>query len=64
MRLAAATHDHTLATVTLVLAYCGLRWSEAIGLRVSDTNMLRRRVHVNRAAVEVDGVIEIGAPKS
>lgn len=64
VRLAAATHDHTLATLTLVLAYCGLRWSEAIGLRVSDINMLRRRVHVNRAAVEVDGVIEVGAPKS
>lgn len=64
VRLATATHDHTLATLVLLLAYCGLRWSEAIGLRVSDVNMLRKRVHVNRAAVEVDGSIEVGAPKS
>lgn len=64
MQLAAATKDPSLATLVLVLAYCGLRWSEAIGLRVVDVNMLRRRVHVNRAAVEVDGVIEVGAPKS
>lgn len=64
VRLATATHDHTRATLVLLLSYCGLRWSEAIGLRVSDLNMLRRRVHVNRAAVEVDGVIELGAPKS
>lgn len=64
VRLAAATHDHTFATLTLVLAYCGLRWSEAIGRRVSDINILGRRVHVNRAAVEAHGVIEIGAPKS
>lgn len=64
IRLATATRNHTHATLILVLAYCGLRWSEAIGLRVSDVNMLRRRVHVNRAAVEVDGVIEVGAPKS
>ncbi|CAI7641748.1 unnamed protein product, partial [Penicillium discolor] len=32
--------------------------------RVSDINILGRRVHVNRAAVEAHGVIEIGAPKS
>lgn len=64
VRLAIATQDRSLATLVLVLAYCGLRWSEAIGLRVVDVNMLRRRLHVNRAAVEVDGVIEVGAPKS
>lgn len=64
VQLAAATRDHTHATLVLVLAYCGLRWSEAIGLRVSDVNHLRRRLHVNRAAVEVDGGIEVGAPKS
>ncbi|MFE6995052.1 site-specific integrase [Microbacterium sp. NPDC057659] len=35
-----------------------------MGLRVRDVNRLRKRLHVNRAAVEVDGVIELGAPKS
>jgi integrase len=61
---AAASESPSLGTLVLVLAYCGLRWSEAIGLRVQDVNRLRRRLHINRAAVEVDGVIEIGAPKS
>lgn len=64
LALAGATKDHTHATLVLVLAYCGLRWSEAIGLRVVDVNHLRKRLHVNRAAVEVDGVIEVGAPKT
>ena len=64
VQLARSTDDRTRATLILVLAYCGLRWGEAIGLRVSDLNMLRRRIHVNQSAVEVDGVIHVGAPKS
>lgn len=64
IRVAAATRNHTQATLIMVLAYCGLRWSEAIGLRVRDVNMLRQRVQVNRAAVEVNGVVEVGAPKN
>ncbi|MGF3055657.1 tyrosine-type recombinase/integrase [Microbacterium sp. YY-01] len=64
IRLASATKNHTHATLVLVLAYCGIRWSEAVGLRVSDINQLRRRLHINRAAVEVDGNIEVGAPKT
>lgn len=64
IRMAGATNNHTHATLVLVLAYCGLRWSEAIGLRVQDVNMLRRRLHINRAAVEVNGLIEVGAPKT
>lgn len=62
--LATATRDPMLATLVLVLAYCGLRWSEAIALRGQDINMLRRRLHINRAAVEVDGVVEVGLPKT
>jgi integrase len=52
------------ATLVLVLAYCGLRWGEAIGLRVKDLDMLRRRINVTVNAVEVDGVIEVGTPKT
>lgn len=62
VRLAAQSGPHT--TLVLVLAYCGLRWSEAIGLRAQDVNILRRRLHINRAAVEVKGIIELGAPKN
>ncbi len=50
--------------LVLVLAYTGLRWGEAVGLRVRDLQMLRRRINVTRNAVEVDGVIEIGTPKT
>lgn len=64
VRLAEHAGSPMHTTLVLVLAYCGLRWSEAIGLRVRDINMLRKRLHVNQAAVEVDGVIEVGAPKT
>ena len=66
------THDqlHTLAhasarpELVLLLGYAGLRWGEAIALRVRHVNMLRRRVHVEENAVLVDGEIKVGSPKS
>jgi integrase len=64
IRLAEHAPTDTHRAIVLTLAYCGLRWGEAVGLRVRDLNMLRRRIHVNIAAVEVDGVIVIGTPKS
>jgi integrase len=48
----------------LVLAYTGLRWGEAVGLRVKDLDMLRRRINVTVNAVEVSDRIEIGTPKT
>ena len=60
--LAAASGRH--ATLVLVLAYCGLRWGEAAGLRVKDLDMLRRRLMINQNAVEVGDAIIIGTPKS
>lgn len=50
--------------LVLVLAYCGLRWGEAIGLRVKDLDMLRRRLNVTVNAVEVGGEIIVGTPKT
>lgn len=41
--------------VILVLAYCGLRWSEMAGLRVANVNLMRRRLDISQAVVEVDG---------
>jgi len=64
MRLAGAIADPTRSTLVVLLAYTGLRWSEAIGLRVRDLNMLRRRLHVRRPVVEIDGVFHEGEPKS
>lgn len=49
--------------LVLVLAYCGLRWGEAIGLRVRDVNFLRRRLTVHENAVQVGMVHVVGTPK-
>lgn len=51
-------------TFVLLLAYTGLRWGEAVGLRVKDVDFARRRVNVTVNAVEVGDTIEVGTPKS
>ena len=50
--------------LVLVLAYCGLRWGEATGLRVRHLDMLKRRLMVEENAVQVGSVIEVGTPKN
>ncbi|TCN51845.1 site-specific recombinase XerD [Rhodococcus sp. SMB37] len=52
------------STLVLTLAYCGLRWGEAIGLRVADLELLRRRITVSRNAVEVGAQVLVGTTKS
>lgn len=59
--LAAASKHPALI---LVLGYCGLRWGEAVGLRVRDVDLSRGRLNVERNAVEVGSAIEVGTPKS
>ncbi len=46
------------------LAYTGLRWGEATGLRVKHVNTDRRRVSVEENAVMVGSFVEVGAPKT
>jgi integrase len=62
--LALASGRRGVLVLVLVLAYCGLRWGEAIGLRVKDLDLLRRRANVTVNAVEVGGEIIVGTPKS
>lgn len=50
--------------LVLVLGYCGLRWGEAIGLRVSDIDFERKRISVTRNVVEVDKDFHEGTPKT
>ena len=50
--------------LVMVLAYSGLRWGEAIGLRVKDLDMLKRRFLVTENAVEVGSRIVVGTPKN
>jgi integrase len=46
------------------LAYPGMRWGEATGLRVQDVDLRRRRVFVQENAVLVGGKLHIGTPKT
>lgn len=52
------------ATVVYLLSYTGLRWGEAIGLRISSLDMLRRRLQVEENAVLVNNRIVVGTPKT
>ena len=60
-RLADKSGEHR--ALVLVLAYCGLRWGEAIGLRVRDVQFLRRRISVSENAVQLGARHVVGATK-
>ncbi|RSZ64404.1 site-specific integrase [Corynebacterium hylobatis] len=47
-----------------LLAYTGLRWGEATGLRVEDVDLARRRLAVVQAIEVVGGKMIIGTPKT
>ncbi len=51
-------------TLVLVLAYCGIRWGEAAALRVGRIDLLRGRLEVVEAVVDVKGHMVFGSPKS
>ena len=59
-----ADQSRAKGTLVLFLAYTGLRWGEAVGLRVRSVDMQRRRVRVEANAVNVRGTIFPGTPKS
>ncbi len=60
-RLADESGEHR--ALVLVLAYCGLRWGEAIGLRVRDVEFLRRRLSVSENAVQIGAPHAVGPTK-
>ena len=47
-----------------VLAYCGLRFGEAAGLRIGDVDLARRRLRVEHSLSDVDGHLVATTPKS
>jgi integrase len=59
-----ADESHSKGTLVLFLAYTGVRWGEAVGLRVRNVDMARRRILVRSNAVNVRGTIVPGTPKS
>jgi integrase len=60
-RLADESGEH--ATLVLTLAYCGLRWGEAVALRVRDVEFLRRRLSVHENAVPLGVRHAVGPTK-
>ena len=50
--------------LVLVLAYCGIRWGEAVALRVRDVEFLRRRLSVHDNAVQLGVDHAVGLTKS
>lgn len=60
-RLADEAGPHRVLVFTL--AYCGIRWGEAIALRVRHVDELRRRLMVTDNAVQIGGRHVVGDPK-
>lgn len=60
-RLAAEAGEHR--ALVLVLAFCGLRWGEAIALRVRDIEFLKRRLVVSENAVQLGVDHAVGVTK-
>lgn len=50
--------------LVLLFCYCGLRWSEAVGLRVHSLDLLRRRALIEEGAVQLAGLMQVGTTKS
>lgn len=51
--------------IVVALGYfCGLRWGELTALRRRDVDVLRSRITVCRAAVQVGGTVQFGSPKT
>ncbi|HXF74089.1 MAG TPA: tyrosine-type recombinase/integrase [Actinomycetota bacterium] len=56
--------DEAWRPLVVLLAYGGLRIGEALGLRRRDLDLLARRVHVRRQAVEIRGRVELAEVKT
>lgn len=52
------------APLVLTLGYCGLRWGEAIALRVKNLDVANQGLYVEENVVEVAGTMHHGTPKS
>ncbi|TFC20045.1 site-specific integrase [Cryobacterium algoritolerans] len=59
-----AMHAGEHSTLVYVLAYTGIRWGEAIGLRLSCLDALRRRMLIEENAVLIGSQVVVGTPKT
>ena len=60
-RLASEAGQHR--ALVLTLAFCGIRWGEAIALRVRDIEFLKRRLVVSENAVQLGVNHAVGTTK-
>jgi integrase len=61
-QLAEACIDYEL--FVRVLAYTGMRWGEAAAVRVRRLDLMKRRIEVVHTAVELNGEMTYGTPKT
>jgi integrase len=61
-QLAEACIDYEL--FVRVLAYTGMRWGEATAVRVRRLDLMKRRIEVVHTAVELNGQMSYGTPKT
>jgi integrase len=61
-RLAAYAAKHSC--LVYLLAYTGIRWGEAVGLRVGVIDFERRRIQIQENAVTIGSEIVVGTPKT
>lgn len=61
-RLADESGEHW--ALVLLLAYCGLRWGEAIASRLRDIEFLRRRMSVHTNAVQIGSRHVLDRPRA
>lgn len=61
---AVETRQNGAGALVLLLAWSGLRWGEAVALKVSAVNLEKRRVRVVEAASDVGGQLVFGTPKT
>lgn len=61
--LAAHMPEH-YRLATIFACFTGVRMGELIALKVSDLDLKRQIVHVERSSVLVDGVVHTGSPKT
>lgn len=61
---AVANESGDYGALVLLLAYCGIRWSEAVGLRVRSLDFLRKRALVEEGAVQLAKHMQVGTTKS
>jgi Site-specific recombinase XerD len=52
------------STLVNTLAYTGIRWGEAVGLRISAVDLARRRMLIEENAVKIGGRVVVGTPKT